>query len=48
MDLMTREIFMPLMCGESQSQNEQPDKLMDTMHRVMSSIAISQSHIEVN
>ena len=41
MDLMTREIFMPLLCVEDNS-----DKLMDLMHRIMSQVAIAQSHIE--
>lgn len=38
---------MPLMCAENASNNDQADKLMDVMHRMISQIAITQSQIEV-
>ena len=44
---MTREVFMPLMCGDSQPNSDQADKLMDVMHRIISQIAVTQSQIEV-
>lgn len=47
-DLLTREVFMPLMCAENAPNSEQADKLMDLMHRMISQIAITQSQIEVN
>lgn len=43
MDLMTREVFMPLLCAEN--LNENSDKLMDIMHRIISQIAVAQSQI---
>ncbi len=45
MDLMTREVFMPLLCADSNS-SDQADKLMDIMHRIISQIAVAQSQIE--
>ena len=47
MDLMTREVFMPLMCADSPSV-DQADKLMDVMHRILSQVAVAQSQIEVS
>ena len=47
MDLMTREVFMPLLCSDT-SLNDQADKLMDIMHRIISQIAVTQSQIEVS
>ena len=44
---MTREVFMPLMCGEIYVNSDQADKLMDVMHRIISQIAVTQSQIEV-
>ena len=48
MDLVTREVFMPLMCSENQMNSDQADKLMDVMHRIISQIAVTQSQIEVH
>ena len=48
MDLLTREVFMPLLCSENSTNNDQADKLMDMMHRMISQIAVTQSQIEVN
>ena len=45
MDLMTREVFMPLLCADS-SSSDQADKLMDIMHRIITQIAVAQSQIE--
>jgi hypothetical protein len=45
MDLMTREVFMPLLCADS-SSGDQADKLMDIMHRIITQIAVAQSQIE--
>ena len=47
MDLMTREVFMPLLCSDT-GLNDQADKLMDIMHRIISQIAVTQSQIEVS
>ena len=44
---MTREVFMPLLCSDT-SLNDQADKLMDIMHRIISQIAVTQSQIEVS
>ena len=38
---------MPLMCGDTQPNSDQADKLMDVMHRIISQIAVTQSQIEV-
>lgn len=45
MDLMTREVFMPLLCADT-NNFEQSDKLMDIMHRIITQIAVAQSQIE--
>jgi len=45
MDLMTREVFMPLLCADSTS-SDQSDKLMDIMHRIIAQVAVAQSQIE--
>ncbi len=45
MDLMTREVFMPLLCADSTS-SDQSDKLMDIMHRIITQVAVAQSQIE--
>ncbi len=45
MDLMTREVFMPLLCADTKNF-EQSDKLMDIMHRIITQIAVAQSQIE--
>ncbi len=47
MDLLTREVFMPLLCSDNTTNNDQADKLMDMMHRMISQIAVTQSQIEV-
>jgi dynein heavy chain len=44
-DLLTREVFMPLLCTET-NMNHQADKLMDTMHRIISQLAVAQSQVE--
>jgi hypothetical protein len=44
MDLLTREVFMPLLCTDS-SYNDHADRLMDVMHRIISQVAIAQSQI---
>ena len=46
MDLITREVFLPLLCAEN-SLNDLADKLMDIMHRIISQLAVAQSQIEV-
>lgn len=46
-DLLTREVFMPLLCADNASNNDQADKLMDLMHRMISQISLTQSQIEV-
>ncbi len=57
MDLITREVFMPLLCTDSPAQQQpqhdvinahvdQADKLMDVMHRIISQLAIAQSQVE--
>ena len=43
---MTREVFMPLLCADN-LVNDQADKLMDIMHRIISQVAVAQSQIEV-
>ena len=45
MDLITREVFMPLLCADTTS-SDQSDKLMDIMHRIITQIAVAQSQIE--
>ena len=45
-DLLTRELFMPIMCIEN-TYNDQSDKLMDVMHRIMAQVTVTQSQIEV-
>jgi dynein heavy chain len=45
MDLMTREVFMPLLCADL-SSNEQADKIMDIMHRIITQLAVAQSQVE--
>ena len=46
-DLLTREVFMPLLCTDNASNNDQAYKLMDLMHRMISQISLTQSQIEV-
>ena len=46
-DMMTREVFMPLLCLD-QDASEHGDQLMDIMHRIMSQISLTQSQIEVD
>jgi hypothetical protein len=38
---------MPLLCADNASNNDQADKLMDLMHRMISQISLTQSQIEV-
>ena len=45
MDLMTREVFMPLLCADMPVVDNS-DKLMDVMHRILSQVAVAQSQIE--
>lgn len=45
MDLITREVFMPLLCADTTS-SDHSDKLMDVMHRIITQIAVAQSQIE--
>lgn len=45
MDLITRDVFMPLLCTDI-NLNDQADKLMDVMHRIISQVAIAHSQIE--
>ncbi len=37
---------MPIMC-EDNGTNDQSDKLMDVMHKIMAQVTVTQSHIEV-
>ena len=37
---------MPIMCIEN-TCNDQPDKLMDVMHKIMAQVTVTQSQIEV-
>lgn len=38
---------MPLMCANNATNNDQADKMMDLMHRMITQIAVTQSQIEV-
>lgn len=38
---------MPLMCADNAGNNDQADKMMDLMHRMITQIAVTQSQIEV-
>jgi len=48
LELVVREVYLPLMCtNQSVMSNTGGDKVMDVLHRLMSSVEITQGHVEV-
>lgn len=50
MDLITREVFMPMLCSESADESvtgTNPDKLMDLLHRLTAAIEVTKGYKEV-
>ena len=49
-DLLTREIYLPLLCseqGHASSYGMSADKLMDLLHRLMGGVEVTQGHAQV-
>ena len=50
-DLLTREIYLPLLCseqGHASSYGLSADKLMDLLHRLMGGVEVTQGHAHVS
>ena len=50
-DLLTREIYLPLLCseqGHAYSYGMSADKLMDLLHRLMGGVEVTQGHAHVS
>ena len=50
LDMLTREIFLPLLCSDSHHASRNgvsADKVMDLLHRLMSQVETIQGHTEV-
>ena len=51
LDLLTREIYLPLLCseqGHASSYGLSADKLMDLLHRLMGGVEVTQGHAHVS
>lgn len=49
LELVVREVYLPLMCtNQSVMNNTGGDKVMDVLHRLMSTVEITQGHVEVS
>lgn len=51
LDLLSREVFLPLLCSEeaynNSAQGANSDRLMDMLHRLMASVEVIQGHTMV-
>lgn len=50
LDLLTREVYLPLLCTDvshANSYGASADKLMDILHRLMATLETTEGHIEV-
>ena len=48
LELVVREVYLPLMCtNQSVMTTSGGDKVMDVLHRLMSTVETTQGHVEV-
>ena len=47
LELVIREVYLPLMCTNQGKIATGGDKVMDILHRLMSVVEVSQGHVEV-
>lgn len=48
LELLIREVYLPLMCTNQGKIATGGDKVMDILHRLMSVVEVSQGHVEVS
>ena len=49
LELIVREVYLPLMCtNQSVMSTSGGDKVMDVLHRLMSTVEVTQGHVEVS